>query len=45
MKTAEKIKENRYLRYFLGFESYNNQAPENASILVHVRERIGGDEY
>ncbi len=36
---VEKIKENPYLQYFIGLEFYNNQAPFDASMLVHFRER------
>ena len=39
-ETVEQIQENPYLQYFIGFESYNNEAPFNASMLVHFRERI-----
>ena len=39
----EQIKENPYLQYFIGLEFYNHQAPFDASMLVHFRERIGED--
>ncbi len=39
-ETVEQIKENPDLQYFIGLESYNNQAPFDASMLVHFRERI-----
>lgn len=42
-ETVEQIKENPDLQYFIGLESYNNQAPFDASMLVHFRERIGAD--
>ncbi|NER06841.1 MAG: transposase [Okeania sp. SIO3C4] len=38
-ETVEKITENPYLQYFIGLDSYSNQAPFNASMLVHFRER------
>jgi hypothetical protein len=40
-ETVEQIKENPYLQYFIGLSSYQNEAPFEASILVHFRERIG----
>lgn len=42
-ETVEQIKENPYLQYFIGLESYNNQDPFDASMLVHFRQRIGAD--
>lgn len=39
-ETVEQIKENPYLQYFIGMSSYSNQAPFDASMLVHFRERI-----
>ncbi|OKH54840.1 transposase [Calothrix sp. HK-06] len=38
---VEQIKENPYLQYFIGMSSYSNEAPFDASMLVHFRERIG----
>lgn len=40
-ETVEQIKENPYLQYFIGFSSYSNEAPFDASMLVHFRQRIG----
>ncbi len=40
---VEQIKENPYLQYFIGMSSYNNEAPFDASMLVHFRERISAD--
>jgi hypothetical protein len=34
------FRKNPYLQYFLGFSSYSNEAPFEASMLVHFRERI-----
>ena len=39
-ETIEQIKENPYLQYFIGMSSYRNEAPFDASMLVHFRERI-----
>jgi hypothetical protein len=40
-ETVEQIKENPYLQYFIGFLTYSNKAPFEASMLVHFGERIG----
>ena len=40
-ETVEQIKENPYLQYFLGRSAYSNEAPFEASMLVHFRARIG----
>ena len=40
-ETVEQIRENPYLQYFIGLESYSNQAPFDSSMFVHFRERIG----
>ncbi|NEP81443.1 MAG: transposase [Okeania sp. SIO3C4] len=42
-ETVEQIKENPYLQYFIGLDSYSNEDPFYPSMLVHFRERIGGD--
>jgi IS5 family transposase len=42
-ETIEQIKENPYLQYFIGMSSYSNEAPFDASMLVHFRERISAD--
>jgi len=42
-ETVEQIKENPYLQYFLGMSAYSNEAPFDASMLVHFRKRIGGE--
>jgi transposase, IS5 family len=39
-ETVEQIKENPYLQYFIGMSSYSNEAPFDASMLVHFSERI-----
>jgi Transposase domain (DUF772) len=42
-ETVEQIKENPYLQYFIGLNSYRNEAPFEASMLVHFRQRLGVD--
>lgn len=39
-ETVEQIRENRYLQYFIGLNKYSNEAPFEASMLVHFRQRI-----
>jgi hypothetical protein len=39
-ETVEQIKENPYLQYFIGLTAYSNEAPFEASMLVHFRSRI-----
>lgn len=39
-ETIEQIKENPYLQYFIGLESYSFESPFDASMLVHFRQRI-----
>ena len=38
--TVEQIRENPYLQYFIGLNSYRNEAPFEASMLVHFRQRL-----
>jgi len=40
-ETVEQIKENPYLKYFIGMESYSSEEAFNASMMVHFRKRIG----
>ena len=40
-ETVEQIRENPYLQYILGLSAYSNEAPFEASMLVHFRARIG----
>ena len=42
-ETIDQIRENPYLQYFLGLHEYSDQAPFDASMLVHFRKRIGLD--
>ena len=39
-ETVEQIRENPYLQYFIGMSTYSNEAPFDASLLVHFRSRI-----
>ena len=39
-ETVEQIRENPYLQYFIGLNKYSNEAPFEASMLVHFRQRI-----
>ena len=39
-ETVAQIKENPYLQYFLGLNSYDYKAPFDSSMLVHFRKRI-----
>ena len=39
-ETVEQIRENPYLQYFLGLSEYSNQAPFEASMMVHFRQRL-----
>lgn len=39
-ETVEQIRENPYLQYFLGLSEYSEQAPFDASMLVHFRKRL-----
>ena len=38
--TVQQIQENPYLQYFLGFESYRDEAPFDHSLMTHFRKRI-----
>ena len=42
-ETVEQIKDNPYLPYFIGMSSYINEAPFDASMLVHFREIISAN--
>lgn len=39
-ETVEQIRENPYLQYFLGLSEYSDNAPFEASSLVHFRKRL-----
>ena len=42
-ETIEQIRENPYLQYFIGLQSYQHSPPVDASMLVHFRKRIDGE--
>jgi len=39
-ETVEQIRENPYLQYFLGLSEYSDEAPFEASMMVHFRKRL-----
>jgi len=39
-ETIEQIRENPYLQYFIGLESYQHEAPFDGSMLTHFRKRL-----
>jgi IS5 family transposase len=39
-ETVEQIRENPYLQYFIGCSQYCDQAPFDASMMVHFRKRL-----
>jgi transposase, IS5 family len=39
-ETVEQVRENPYLQYFLGFHSYLEEPPFDASMMVHFRRRF-----
>jgi transposase, IS5 family len=39
-ETVEQIRENPYLQYFIGLESYQSEAPFDASSMVHFRKHF-----
>ena len=42
-ETVEQIKENPYLQYFIGKETYSNKPPFDPSMMVHFRQRISAN--
>lgn len=40
-ETVDQISENVYMQYFLGYPSFTNQAPFDASLFVEFRKRLG----
>ena len=40
-ETVEQVRENPYLQYFLGYESYRSEAPFEASMMVHFPQAPG----
>jgi len=43
-ETVDQISENVYMQYFLGFSSFTNQAPFDASLFVEFRKRLGMEQ-
>ena len=43
--TIEFIKENPYLQYFLGYDTYSYEQPFTASLFVSIRRRLGTREF
>lgn len=42
-ETAEQIRENPYLQYFIGYEEYRDEQPFDPSMMVHFRKRLSGE--
>jgi len=42
-ETVDQISENIYMQYFLGYSSFSNEAPFDASLFVDFRKRLGMD--
>ena len=40
-ETIQMIKENLYIQYFLGFDSFTSEAPFDSSLFVEIRKRMG----
>jgi hypothetical protein len=43
--TIEAIKENPYMQYFLGFDHFSSDPVFDPSLFVHIRKRIGNDDF
>lgn len=43
-ETVDQISENVYMQYFLGYSSFTNQAPFDASLFVEFRKRLGSEQ-
>lgn len=41
-ETVQQVRENPYLQYFLGFHEYRDEAPFDASMMTHFRQRLSG---
>jgi len=41
-EVVAQIKENPYLQYFTGLESYKDERPFDSSLMVHFRKRLDG---
>lgn len=42
-ETVQSIRENPYLQYLLGYDSYKDEKPFDPSMMVHFRKRLGMD--
>lgn len=42
-ETVEQIRENHYLQYLIGLTEYRDEAPFDASMMVHFRKRLTDD--
>lgn len=40
-ETVDQISENMYMQYFLGYSSFTNEVPFDASLFVEIRSRLG----
>jgi len=43
-ETIQQIRENVYMQYFLGYSSFSNAPPFDASLFVELRTRLGMDQ-
>jgi IS5 family transposase len=43
-ETVEQIRENAYMRFFLGFAGYSRKAPFDPSMMVHFRKRFSEED-
>jgi IS5 family transposase len=43
--TIEAIKENPYMQYFLGFGHFSSEPAFDPSLFVHIRKRLGNDDF
>src|SRR5690606_6809858 len=43
-ETVAQISENMYMQYFLGYSSFSNEEPFDASLFVEFRKRLGKQE-
>ncbi|MFU8844950.1 MAG: IS5 family transposase [Bacteroidales bacterium] len=43
-ETIQQIQENMYMQYFIGFSSFCDQEPFDASLFVSIRKRLGLDQ-
>ena len=43
-ETVEQIQENMYMQYFIGYNSFSDEAPFDPSLFVEIRNRLGLDQ-